>query len=369
VMETGEPDFVRVTSSPVVTDGGWSYGSSFADYDHDGDLDLFVAKWLGSQDEHNALFRNEGNDHHYLAVDCRGTISNRTALGAKVTVTAIIGGQSVRQTRVLSGQDSYCGQNLRLHFGLGDAQQLEAIEVRWPSGIVQSLGPQSADQILTITETQLDPGNRWLGHITREGGGFQTTIRAWNKGAEEATARLHGFDEQGNLLESITLSIPSSAVVGGPVGEGGRFTAEGVAYINVDAPDSCHVTASYESSLTQGSNAESHAKPANASSYWLYAGDWSLVFDGVAMTNTGSTSIDLIIRQYDASGGKIGEADLGALAPGAKKLSVLGDVLDSAPGSLIQIVATAPFAAVLLRGTYPGQAPALLFAVDPVLTE
>ena len=85
LMESGAATFTEVETGPVVSDGGWSYGSSFADMDNDGDLDLFVAKWFNSRNENNALFVNQGNGGGYLSLDLKGTTSNRSGLGARLS--------------------------------------------------------------------------------------------------------------------------------------------------------------------------------------------------------------------------------------------------------------------------------------------
>lgn len=152
LMESGTASFQKVTDDPVVNDGGWSYGSSFADYDEDGDLDLFVAKWFLSQDENNALFQNQGNANHWIQIDCRGTTSNRSAIGAIVRVESVTADGPQRLTRQISGQDSYCGQNMRLHFGLGQASAIRAIQVDWPSGQQQRIEEPARNQVLLVIE-------------------------------------------------------------------------------------------------------------------------------------------------------------------------------------------------------------------------
>ena len=55
----GDGTFTKITAGEIVNDGGWSQGSSWGDYDNDGDLDLFVANSYGSQN--NFLYRNNGD--------------------------------------------------------------------------------------------------------------------------------------------------------------------------------------------------------------------------------------------------------------------------------------------------------------------
>ncbi|MCJ7503353.1 MAG: ASPIC/UnbV domain-containing protein, partial [Acidobacteriia bacterium] len=87
--------------------------------------------------------------NHWLVVKLVGTRSNRSAIGARVAVTA--GGR--RQIReVLSGSSYISQSDLRQHFGLGPAPRVDQIEVRWPSGQGEKVGSAEADQFVTIQE-------------------------------------------------------------------------------------------------------------------------------------------------------------------------------------------------------------------------
>ncbi|MEW6749681.1 MAG: CRTAC1 family protein [Candidatus Latescibacterota bacterium] len=124
-----------------------SHGAVFADYDNDGDVDLFVSD---SDTPHCTLLRNDGgNARHWLLVRTVGTRSNRDGIGVRLRLTA--GGRTqVKEVRTAAG---YLGSNdLRTHFGLGDAAQADRLEIRWPSGAVQVLEDVRADQELTVTE-------------------------------------------------------------------------------------------------------------------------------------------------------------------------------------------------------------------------
>ena len=125
-----------------------------ADYDLDGFLDLYVVNGKGpgpnANDGINQLFRNQGNQNHWLEIDLEGVISNRDGVGAKVYVTA--GG--VTQLREQNGGIHAFAQNhQRLHFGLAQQDRVEKIEIHWPSGIVQVLDPVASNQLIRVVET------------------------------------------------------------------------------------------------------------------------------------------------------------------------------------------------------------------------
>jgi hypothetical protein len=111
-----------------------------------------VAKTI-NDNENNALFRNDlAPGNHWLEVNCTGVASNRSAIGARVRVYARMGGRPVRQLRVVEGQSGYCGQNLRLHFGLLDAAVVDSVRVDWPSGATDLLTSVAPNRLLSVRE-------------------------------------------------------------------------------------------------------------------------------------------------------------------------------------------------------------------------
>ena len=116
------------------------------DIDNDGDVDLVITNNGGPLD---VLRNNAARDRHALEIRVVGVRSNRNGIGARVTITA----QGRTQMREVKSGSSYLGQNdLRVHFGLGDATRVERIDVRWPAGDVETIRDVAADQIVTVTE-------------------------------------------------------------------------------------------------------------------------------------------------------------------------------------------------------------------------
>jgi hypothetical protein len=99
------------------------------------------------------LYRNNskswGNPHHWLEVELEGTVSNRNGVGAKVWVSA---GGLTQLRQVQCGDSLGAGSDMAVHFGLGEATQIEQVEVKWPSGRVQVLTEVAVDQRFTIIE-------------------------------------------------------------------------------------------------------------------------------------------------------------------------------------------------------------------------
>ena len=126
-------------------------GISTADYDKDGDLDIFITSF-GQQKDY--LFRNKGNGNHWATFKLVGTKSNRSAIGARIRVKAMIDTADTWQMREISAQNGIGGQNsLIAHFGLGGADQIDTVVIDWPSGIQQTMTNLSVNTHHAITET------------------------------------------------------------------------------------------------------------------------------------------------------------------------------------------------------------------------
>jgi hypothetical protein len=121
-------------------------GSAFGDFNHDGKLDLVVTA-IGAPAE---IWMNDGpTNNHWLELALRGTRSNRDGIGTRVRLVA--GGHA--QFNHVTFSSGYASSSAGpLHFGLGAAKTVDAIEIRWPSGTVQTLKNIQADQVLRIEE-------------------------------------------------------------------------------------------------------------------------------------------------------------------------------------------------------------------------
>jgi hypothetical protein len=153
-LNDGTGHFTEVTQDATTTDLAWSYGCAFGDYDNDGFQDLAVAttRYAGT-DEVDFLFRNKGNQNHWITLSLVGTVSNRSAIGAKVRIKSMINNQPVWQMREVSSQSAYCSQNdMRVHFGLADAETVDSIIIEWPSGIKQYYTNVPSKQFFMIQE-------------------------------------------------------------------------------------------------------------------------------------------------------------------------------------------------------------------------
>ena len=113
---------VSAVSGPGVAEKKSSRGASFGDFDNDGDIDVLVM----NMGEPPSLLRNDLNNHsHWIKVELQGTKSNRSAIGATVTIET----SKSRQIDAVLSQSSYISHNdSRLHFGLGEESVVRSIQ-------------------------------------------------------------------------------------------------------------------------------------------------------------------------------------------------------------------------------------------------
>src|SRR5712671_5229722 len=121
-------------------------GAAFGDVFNNGNIDVLL---LNVGEPPSLLKNMNANGFHRVLFKLIGAKSNRAAIGARITIRAA----GVKQFSEVRGGGSYLSQNdLRLHFGLGTAKKLESVEIRWPSGKVETLDNVAADAIYTIVE-------------------------------------------------------------------------------------------------------------------------------------------------------------------------------------------------------------------------
>jgi hypothetical protein len=117
-----------------------------ADVDSDGDLDVLVSN---NGQEPQLLLNEGGARNHWLEVALVGVRSNRDGVGARVKV---VSGDLVSHDQRKGGRSYQSAQDSRLHFGLGAINKIDLVEIRWPSGAVDTLKNVETDRVITVKE-------------------------------------------------------------------------------------------------------------------------------------------------------------------------------------------------------------------------
>ena len=133
-------------AGPAIREPRVSRGLAAADLDNDGNLDLIVENLDGAP---TVLHNNGSSGTHWVSFELAGTQSNRLALGARVTLTA---GGITQIDEVRSGGNYLSQSDLRLHFGLGKVEKIDSVNIKWPSGKVDTIGSLRADRSYTLLE-------------------------------------------------------------------------------------------------------------------------------------------------------------------------------------------------------------------------
>lgn len=139
---------VSAQLGPDFNHAGFQRGSAFVDLNNDGFPDLAVTSLA---EKPRILMNSADSGNHWLLVNTIGRRSNRDGIGAALKLTTASGRTLYNHVTTSGGFMS--SSDRRVHFGLGTEKVIDSLEIRWPSGIVQTLKKVKADSILTVTET------------------------------------------------------------------------------------------------------------------------------------------------------------------------------------------------------------------------
>ncbi len=152
LLENDGSKFHNVTFSAGLPFVGKSHGTNCADVFGDGRLSVLVAAGGAYPGDllTSSLYRPKERGGNYLNVRLKGTKSNRDAIGSRLT---LISGDA-RQMREVGGGTNFGCLPCEQHFGLGDRTQVEALEIRWPSGLRQRVDNPPVNDTILVTEGQ-----------------------------------------------------------------------------------------------------------------------------------------------------------------------------------------------------------------------
>ncbi|MGH8101753.1 MAG: CRTAC1 family protein, partial [Chthoniobacterales bacterium] len=151
-LRNGHFEDVSSQGGPGILLPNASRGAAFGDYDNDGDIDVVVNTVNGFPQ----LMRCDSQvENNWLKIKAIGSKSNRSGIGARLKCVTHPPDETKphQQTDEVRSGGSYISQNdLRVHFGIGKAEQVELLEIRWPSGAVDALKDVKPNQMIVVKE-------------------------------------------------------------------------------------------------------------------------------------------------------------------------------------------------------------------------
>ena len=153
-LHNGRFEDVSARAGECLTVLSRNMGCAFGDFDNDGDVDILINKM---NDIPSLLRCDRTNQNHWIKVHLRGTKSNRTGIGARLKCVT---GNRAQIDEVRSGGSFISQSDLRVHFGVGSAEKVDSLEVRWPSGQIDTFRNLAVDTIIQIEEGSTTPRPR-----------------------------------------------------------------------------------------------------------------------------------------------------------------------------------------------------------------
>ena len=152
---------VSEEAGPAISEPSASRGCAFGDFDNDGDIDFVI----NCVNDVPRLVRCDSTlKHNWIKVRTIGTKSNRSGIGARLRCVAQIPGETKPHSQideVRSGGGYLSQSDLRVHFGIGKAEKVDLIEIKWPSGAVDTLKDIKPNQVIYVKE-----GEGIIRHVT-----------------------------------------------------------------------------------------------------------------------------------------------------------------------------------------------------------
>jgi enediyne biosynthesis protein E4 len=151
-LRNGHFEDVSMRTGSAISYAAASRGCAFGDFDNDGDLDVVV----NNVNDYPQLLRcDSSTENNWIKIKLEGKKSNRSGIGARIRCITRPLGESkphAQMDEVRSGGSYFSQNDLRVHFGIGKAEKVDLIEIRWPSGQLDTLKDVKPNQLVFVKE-------------------------------------------------------------------------------------------------------------------------------------------------------------------------------------------------------------------------
>lgn len=250
----GDKTFTQVNS----LFGNNMHSFAIGDLNHDGFLDVYGSygtSYTTPSNTPNALWINDGNDNNWIAFNLTGTISNRSAVGAKVK---LYGDWGIQIREVRAGESYGIVNTLMLHFGIGQATEIDSAVVIFPSGITETIIAPAPNQYINVVEDQCVLANVFVTSngptVLCEGETLELLAPAcndcdylWSTGSEQGSIVI---DTEGSYMVTVTDNMT------------GCSTTSAALYVQVAPDETPNITASGELTFCEGESITLTSDPA-----------------------------------------------------------------------------------------------------------
>lgn len=318
--------------------GNNMHSFAIGDLNHDGFLDVYGSygtSYTTPSNTPNALWINDGNDNNWIAFDMIGTLSNKSAVGAKVK---LYGAWGVQVREVRAGESYGIVNTLTQHFGIGQANEIDSAVVWFPSGISHTITNPTPNQFVTVIEDQCVMQNVF---VTSNGPTVLCEGESLTLNAPTGTNYAYAWST-GETTQSITINTEDTYLVTVTDNATGCFATSAAKLVQVAPDETPSITASGELKFCEGESVTLTSDPALG--YEWNAGGSS---QSIEVTQSGSYSVtiqgacesfissSIVVEVLDAPAPEVAESEVWIALAGTTDLSATGEQLawyDAATG-------------------------------------
>jgi hypothetical protein len=319
----GDKTFTEVTGQF----GNNLHSFALGDLNHDGFLDVsgsYGSSYTTPSTTPNALWINDGNDNNWIAFDMIGTVSNKSAIGAKVK---LYGAWGVQVREVRAGESYGIVNTLTQHFGIGQATEIDYAVVTFPSGITQTIMNPQPNQFITVIEDECVAQDVF---VTSNGPTFLCVGESLQLNAPTG-ANLSYIWSNGSTNPSTTVSQEGTYMVTVTNTSNGCFSTSAALDVVVAPDETPSVTASGALRFCEG---ESVTLTSNAAQSYLWSdnstaqslevtesGVYSVVIEGVCESFTSDV---VTVEVLSSPAPAVADAEVWTPTPAAVDISATG---------------------------------------------